>query len=81
MKRYLIPLLLFPIAALGQAIDPFQAFINEYSAANVAHEHAVASASGAIRAYQTLLQKNVEDEARMQTLIEWLKAAQSKEAK
>lgn len=80
MKRYLIPLLLVSSAAFGQ-VDPFQTFINELSAANVAHDHVVASASPAIRAYQTLIKTIADDEVRMQTLIEWLKAAQAKEAK
>lgn len=80
MKRYLIPFLFIPISAFAQ-VDPFQAFINQYSAANVAHENAVAAATPAIQAYQKLIQKVGEDEARIQTLIEWLKQAQAKEVK
>jgi hypothetical protein len=80
MKRYVLPLLLVSSTAFGQ-VDPFQTFINELSAANVAHDHVVASASPAIRAYQTLIKTIDDDEVRMQTLIEWLKASQAKEAK
>jgi hypothetical protein len=80
MKRYIIPLLLMSNAAFGQA-DPFQIFVNEFSAANVAHDHAVTSITPAIRAYQALIKTIADDEVRMQILIEWLKEAQSKEAK
>jgi hypothetical protein len=80
MKRYIFPLLLASSSDFGQ-IDPFQTFVNEFSAANVAHDHAVASITPAIRAYQTLIKTIADDEVRMQTLLEWLKEAQAKEVK
>jgi hypothetical protein len=83
MKRYIFPLLLASSSAFGQIdpADPFQTFVNEFSAANVAHDHAVASITPAIRAYQTLIKTIADDEVRMQTLLEWLKEAQAKEVK
>lgn len=77
MKRF-IPLLFLAVPAFAQEADPIQTFLNELSAEATAHQHMVATAPLMIQALQ---KKFADAEAQKQTLIEWLKEAQAKEAK